>query len=100
MAAAFWYDLALKYNPDPPTPKAAQLKAYADEVWNSWWQYRDVEEDDPDYTCIDVSVADAWGIIRGANPWEDQDARNLCVFYPLARIIHEAQERESGETEK
>ncbi len=82
MDSAFWYDIALKYNPDPPTPKVAELKAYADGIWNDWWTYRDVEEDCPSYTSIDVSVADQWAIVRGVKPWEDQDARNLWTFYP------------------
>jgi hypothetical protein len=81
MAAAFWYDIALKYTPDPLTPKMTQLKAYADSVWNSWWNYRDVEEDDPSYTSIDVTVADAGALMRGVQPWEDAEARNLWLFY-------------------
>ncbi len=81
MAPAFWYEIALKWNPDPPTPKAAELRAYADGIWKSWWDYRDVEEDCPSYTSIDLSVADQWAVLRGVKPWEDPDARNLWTFY-------------------
>ncbi len=81
MAPAFWYEIALQWNPDPPTPKAAELRAYADGIWESWWQYRDVEEDCPSYTSIDLSVADQWAVLRGVKPWEDPEARNLWTFY-------------------
>lgn len=81
MAPAYWYEMALKWSPDPPTPKAKELRAYLETVWADWWQYRDVEEDCPSYTSIDLSVADQWAVLRGVKPWEDKEARNLWTFY-------------------
>ena len=77
--AAFWYDTALKYN--PAIPRAAELKAYCEAIWNDWWSHRDVEEDCPGYTSTDLLVLDPWAVVRGVAWWKDKDAPNLWRHY-------------------
>ncbi|OPZ86893.1 MAG: hypothetical protein BWY76_00735 [bacterium ADurb.Bin429] len=77
--AAFWYDTALRLNPN--IPRAKELKAYADLIWEDWWAPRDMEEDCSSYTWIDLLTVDAWARVRGVKWWEDPDARNFWISY-------------------
>ncbi|MHB9024152.1 MAG: hypothetical protein ACYC7E_08245 [Armatimonadota bacterium] len=77
--AAFWYDTALKFNPN--IPRAKELKAYADLIWNDWWAPKDMEEDCSHYTWMDLYTVDAWARIRGVEWWKDPDARNFWISY-------------------
>lgn len=77
--AAFWYDTALKLNPN--IPNAKELKAYADLIWNDWWAPKDMEEDCSHYTWMDLLTVDAWARIRGVEWWKDPDARNFWISY-------------------
>lgn len=77
--AAFWYDVALKYNPD--IPRAAELKAYADDIWAAWDQVWDTEEDDPNYTTGDMIVLHAWCLIRGEKWWEGPQRATMWRDY-------------------
>jgi hypothetical protein len=77
--AAFWYDTAMKLNPN--IPRAAELKAYSDMIWDDWWSHRDIEEDDPHYSGIDLMVIDAWSRVRGVDWWQDADGPNLWRHY-------------------
>ncbi|MHB9131634.1 MAG: hypothetical protein ACYDBB_11170 [Armatimonadota bacterium] len=77
--AAFWYDMALKFNPN--IPRAKELKEYADLIWNDWWAPKDMEEDCSHYTWMDLLTVDAWARIRGVEWWKDPDARNFWISY-------------------
>ncbi len=77
--AAFWYDAALALNPN--IPRAKELKAYADLIWNDYWVQKDMEEDCAHYTWMDLLTVDAWCRVRGVKWWEDPDARNFWVSY-------------------
>lgn len=73
---AYWYEFALKYG--KPGPRAAELRAYADMIWNDWWPHRDVDEDCSGYTSADLAILPVWARLRGVdlrgdagglNPW-------------------------------
>jgi hypothetical protein len=55
--AAFWYELAVSYG--PKTPRSDELKAYANKVWDEWWKFRDMDEDDSWYSYGDMIVLHA-----------------------------------------
>ena len=77
--AAFWYDMALKFNPD--IPRAKELKEYADDIWASWDKVWDTEEDDPNYTTSDMIVLHAWALIRGEKWWENPKRATMWRDY-------------------
>ncbi len=77
--AAFWYDLAVKYNPD--IPRAKELKAYADDIWAFWDEMWDSEEDDPNYTTGNMIVLHAWALLRGEKWWEDPKRATMWRDY-------------------
>jgi hypothetical protein len=77
---AHWYELALKLKPD--LHNASQLRAYIEDIWNSWWPLRDIDEDSSHYTTdIDLLVLDSWCRLRGVDWWRDTDGRNLWRHY-------------------
>ncbi|MHB9027073.1 MAG: hypothetical protein ACYC7E_23295 [Armatimonadota bacterium] len=72
---AIWYELAVKYG--PAGPRTQELRDYADSIWNCWWSYRDINEDDPNYTLGDLVVNHAVCLVRGVKWWEDAEGRLL-----------------------
>ena len=80
LCPGFWYDLALEYSPTP-IPRAAELKAYADTIWNDWARYHDSDEDDPNYTMGDLIVCHAWCLLRGEPWWKSKAASRMWLDY-------------------
>ncbi|HEY3417064.1 MAG TPA: hypothetical protein VGM23_09295, partial [Armatimonadota bacterium] len=76
---AFWYEVVLKFNPN--VPHAAEMRAYADRVWNEWWPLREIDEDDSWYTVVDMAVLHAWCLVRGVSWWKDAESANLWRHY-------------------
>ncbi len=77
--AAFWYEMAVKWNPD--IPRAKELKDYADDIWASWDHVWDTEEDDPNYTTGDMIVLHAWCLLRGEKWWDGPRRSTLWRDY-------------------
>jgi hypothetical protein len=77
--AGFWYDAAAAFAGDGKVPEA--MRHYSDEVWRTWWDVRDVEEDDPHYTALDLAILDEWGQLRHAEWWKDPKAAILWRSY-------------------
>lgn len=69
---AIWYELALRYGPD--FARKAEVQDYQDRLWNDYWQGRDINEDDPNYTAADLLVLHGWCQLRGVKWWEDKEA--------------------------
>lgn len=77
--AAFWYDLSLKYHPG--LSRRAELKAYADHIWQLWWDAKDCDEEDPHYTAGDLILLHAWCRLRGRVWWTDPERSLLFRQY-------------------
>lgn len=78
--AAFWFDLALHYNPQ--LQRRVELRAYADAVWNEFQAARDHNEDDAWYGLSDLLVLDVWYQLRGID-WA-ADPESARMFRSLA----------------
>ncbi len=64
---------------DPNLPEKAQWKPYTDEIWNSWWPYRDTEENSDGYSMgVVANVLPDWGRIRGVDVLRDPGWQQLA----------------------
>ena len=70
---------------NPGIPEAGTWKAYAKEVWDEWWPYRDTDENTDGYSagCI-AYVLPTWGRLRGVDVWKDKGYIELA-----GRWLHE-----------
>jgi len=70
---------------NPDIPEAARWKAYAQEVWDEWWPYRDTDENTDGYSagCI-AYVLPTWGRLMGVDVWKDKGYLELA-----GRWLHE-----------
>ncbi|HEY3415421.1 MAG TPA: hypothetical protein VGM23_00935 [Armatimonadota bacterium] len=80
LMAAFWYDLTATYGPQTLSHRK-ELKAYADTVWEELWRVKDMEEDDPSYTMLDLLLIHAWSQMRGEKWWTDPERIRLFRQY-------------------
>jgi hypothetical protein len=81
--AAFLYDMALTYG--RPTPRRAEFKKYADEIWNFWFPFRDSDEDSENYSLLDLAILLEWPALRGLH-WES-DSKLIDLWRHYAGLI-------------
>lgn len=64
---------------DPNHPDKALWQPYTDEIWNSWWPYRDTEENSDGYSMAVVgNVLPDWGRLRGVDVYHDPGWQQLA----------------------
>ncbi|MHB9024994.1 MAG: hypothetical protein ACYC7E_12625 [Armatimonadota bacterium] len=78
--SAFWYDLGMTYSPEPLS-NAKAMKAYSDEIWQEYWDAKDMNEEDSSYTMLDLVLIHAWSQLRGEKWWTDPVRRKLFQQY-------------------
>ncbi|MHB9024358.1 MAG: hypothetical protein ACYC7E_09310 [Armatimonadota bacterium] len=85
IAPALWYDWALQLGVEKDNPeKAAQLRRYADRVWEYFYPRRDLEENDSHYGVACLNILWAWLELRGIE-WT-KDPKLVEMFGRAVRL--------------